>query len=513
MTDRKRAVWLLVIALTAALAAAPAVAQTTDQAASKPMNDNSPIETVALPNAASPLVALRLQFNVGSIHDPAGKEGLATLTALMIGQAGTQKRSYTDLIEALYPMAASISADTDREVTVIGGTVHRDKLAEFTALLEEALLTPGFAKEDFDRNKEQLVAVLSNSLRSNDELMGLEMIQQEIFKGHPYGHSPLGTVEALKSITLDDVKKFYQDHYTQANLMLGIAGGYPNDYLARLEKDLAALPAGKKERMALPPAPKVAGRNFTLIEKQTGSVGINFGYPLPINRADADYYPLMVANSFLGEHRTFHGRLMNSLRGDRGLNYGDYSYIEYWDSPPATSTPNPNVPRREQYFSVWIRPVVPADAQFALRAGLYEVNRLREQGMTQEEFNLTRDFLINYSKLWAQSLGDRLGFHMDSRFYGMPYYIDEIEARLKKLTVQDVNAAIKKHLSTESYDAVLVTANAQQLKETLQKDEPSPKTYNSQVDAKILEADKTIQSLKVQPTKIDIVPVAEVFQK
>lgn len=499
MTDRKRAAWLLVLAL----AAAPAVAQ----------QENSPIETVALPNADSPLVALRLQFGVGSIHDPAGKEGLATLTSLMIGQAGTQKRSYTDLVDALYPMAAAVNTETDREVTVIGGTVHRDKLADFTALLEEALLTPGFSKEDFDRNKEQLVAALTNSLRSSDEMMGLEMIQQEIFKGHPYGHSPLGTVEGLKAITLDDVKKFYQERYTQGNLMLGLAGGYPNDYLARLEKNLAALPAGKKERTPLPPAPKVEGRNLTLIEKQTGSVGIHFGYPLPINRADADYYPLMVANSFLGEHRTMHGRLMNSLRGDRGLNYGDYSYVEYWDTPPFTSTPNPNVPRREQYFSVWIRPVVPADAQFALRAGLYEVQRLRDQGMTQEEFNLTRDFLINYSKLWAQGLGDRLGFHMDSRFYGMPYYIGEIEARLKKLTVQDVNAAIKKYLSTENYDAVLVTANAQQLKETLQKDEPSPKTYNSAAPPAILEADKTIQSLKVRPTRIDIVPVAQVFQK
>src|SRR5262245_20586243 len=109
MTDRKPAAWLLVLTLTAALTAAPAVARPNDQAAPQPMNANSPIETVALPNAGSPLVALRLQFDAGSIHDPAGKEGLATLTALMIGQAGTQKRSYTDLIEAFYPMAAAIS--------------------------------------------------------------------------------------------------------------------------------------------------------------------------------------------------------------------------------------------------------------------------------------------------------------------------------------------------------------------------------------------------------------------
>ena len=510
MIDRK-----VVIAgsllLTLLAAAVPAAAQTTQTAQTKPMS--SPIEVVALPSANSPLVAIRLQFNAGSIYDPPGKEGLAALTALMIGQAGTQKRSYTDLIEALYPMAASIDTRADREVSLVSGLIHRDKLTDFTALLKEALLTPGFSQADLDRNKEQLVAALTNSLRSNDEMMGLEMVQQEIFKGHPYGHSPSGTVAGLKSITLDDVKKFYREHYTQGSLMLGVAGGYPADFVASLQKDLAALPQGEKGRMQIPPAPKVQGRNFTLIEKQTGSVGINFGFPLPITRADADYYPLMVANSFLGEHRTFHGRLMNQLRGKRGLNYGDYSYIEYWNLPPFTSLPSPNVPRREQYFSVWIRPVVPADAQFALRAGLYEVQRLRDQGMTQADFELTRDFLVNYSKLWAQSLDDRLGFHMDSKFYGMPYYIDEIDARLKKMTVAEVNAAAKKYLSTENYEAVFVTANAQQLKDTLQKDEPSPKTYNAQAEPDVLEDDKKIQVLKVQPTKIDVLPVAEVFEK
>jgi hypothetical protein len=59
----------------------------------------------------------------------------------------------------------------------------------------------------------------------------------------------------------------------------------------------------------------------------------------------------------------------------------------------------------------------------------------------------------------------------------------------------------------------MVTSNAQQLKDALQRDEPSPKTYTSQVEAKVTEGDKTIVPLKVQPTKIDVVPVAEVFQK
>ncbi|HEX3555762.1 MAG TPA: pitrilysin family protein [Thermoanaerobaculia bacterium] len=492
------------------LSSATAFAQTAQTA---PATAGSGIDVVELPSASSPLVALRLQFNVGSIHDPAGKEGLAALTAAMISDSGTQKRSYTDLVEALYPLAADISGNTDREVTLISGIVHRDKLADFTTLLEEAVLQPGFSQADFDRNKEQLVAGLTNGLRSNDEALGLELLQDEIFQGHPYGHSPLGTVEGLKSITLDDVKAFYKQHYTQAHLMLGVAGGYPAGYVAKLRQDLSALPQGAKDAKALPPAPKIEGRNFTLVEKQTGSVGIHFGFPLPINRADPDYYPLMVANSFLGEHRTSNGRLMQQLRGKRGLNYGDYSYVEYWANPPATNNPSPNVPRREQYFSVWIRPVVPADAQFALRDALYEVQRLRDQGMTKEELELAREFVVNYSKLWAQSLSRRLGFMMDSRYYGMPYYIDEIDSRLKNLTVDQVNAVIKKYLQTDDYDAVFVTANAQKLKETLEKDEPSPKTYNAKPDPDVVETDKTIQVLKVKPTSIRILPVDQVFQK
>src|SRR5258706_5297513 len=417
----------------------------------------------------------------------------------MVAQAGTQKRSYTDLVEALYPMAAAINGNTDREVTLIAGEIHRDKLADFTSLLEEAVLQPGFAQADFDRNREQLLAALTNGLRSNDEALGLELIQDEIYRGHPYGHSPWAPVEGIKSITLDDVKAFYKQHYTQANLLLGIAGGYPLGYVARLKQDLEHLPAGVKESKPLPPAPAVTGRNFTVVEKQTGSVGIHFGFPLPINRADADYYPLMVAGSFLGEHRTMNGRLMQQLREKRGLNYGDYAYIEYWANPPFTNNPTPNVPRREQYFSVWIRPVVPVDAQFALRDALYEVQRLRDQGMTKEEFELSRDFVVNYSKLWAQSLSRRLGFMMDSRFYGMPYYIDEIDKRLKNLTVEQVNAAIKKYIQTDNYQAVFVTANAEKLKETLEKDEPSPKTYNATPAAAVAQAAQTIQALQAKP--------------
>jgi zinc protease len=170
------------------------------------------------------------------------------------------------------------------------------------------------------------------------------------------------------------------------------------------------------------------------------------------------------------------------------------------------------VARRRQFFSVWIRPVQPPTAHFALRAGLHEVDRLIERGLTAEELDLTRSFLINYSKLWAQTLPDRLGFLMDSEYLGMPYWIDEIETRLAALDVETVNAAVRKYLSTGAYEAVLVTDDAEAAKAYLEADEPSPIEYNAAKPEAILEADKAIQTREIAPTSVVIVPVAEMFE-
>ena len=470
-------------------------------------------EVVTLPSPGSPLVSVRAMFHAGSIYDPPGKEGLSALTAMMVGASGTGARTYAELIEAFYPMAADIEVFTDREVVVFASQVHRDTLGDFTTLFEETLLRPGFREDDFTRNRDQLRSFLTTTLRSaNDELLGLEMIQQVIFEGHPYGHAPAGTVAGLAAITLDDVRRFYKEHYTRANLILGIGGGYDDGYQARLTKALSALPAGEGGRKPLPPPPAVKGRQVTIVDKQADSVGIHFGYPLPITRKDDEFYPLLVANSYLGEHRTFHGRLMQELRGKRGLNYGDYSYLEYWEDPPGTQTPPANHPRRQQYFSVWVRPVVPGTALFAFRAAVSEVERLIARGLTQEEFELTRAYLVSYSKLWARSLSDRLAFHMDSRFYGMPYFIDHVERQLSGLTLEAVNQAVKKHLQADDFRAVIIAGDGAKVRDLLTEGRPSPLEYASPPPPEVREADRAIEVLSLRPAKIAIIPVQETFE-
>ena len=189
--------------------------------------------SVLLPNS-SPLVSFRLLFNIGSASDPKGKEGVAALTASMISDGGSRAMSYEQISEAMYPMATGFGSQVDKEMTVFAGTTHIDNLQKYYQIISGMLLDPGFREDDFKRLRTTRSTFSRRSLRgNNDEELGKEALYVSIYNGRPYGHENVGTVESLEKLTLDDVKKFYRDNYTQANFVLGLAGGYPKGFEAK----------------------------------------------------------------------------------------------------------------------------------------------------------------------------------------------------------------------------------------------------------------------------------------
>ena len=469
------------------------------------------------PSADSPLVTIRIAFNIGSMHDSEGKEGLNALTALTIGEGGTGQLSYKDIIQKMYPWAAEISVQFDKEMTTFIGEVHKDHLEDLYAILSGLILNPRFDSEDFIRNKEILKNGIVSDLRgNNDENLGKQALNYALYEGHPYEHTEMGTENGLEAITIDDIKQYYQTHYSAQCLTIGLAGGYPKEFAKRIKNDFVkGLPAKTAVDAALPDPRPIAGIELLLVEKDCMAAAISLGFPIDVTRSDRDFYALMVANSYLGEHRTFNGVLMNVMREKRGLNYGDYSYIENFIQDGGTTFPLPNIPRRQQFFSIWIRPVQHQNAHFALRQALRELQKLVENGLTEEQFKTSRDFLLNYSKLYVQTASRRLGYAVDSHFYGTDFFIDKIQKELQSLTVDDVNAAIKKHLQYKNIAAAVVTNDAQTLKKKLLANEPSPITYASTVDKAILEEDKAIihYPLAVNPERLRIISVQEMFKK
>ncbi|MBX7219506.1 MAG: insulinase family protein [Blastocatellia bacterium] len=473
-------------------------------------------KTMLFLQSQSPLITFRVVVRAGSAFDPAGKYGVAALTASLLAEGGTQAATYKEMLEKLFPMAASIGVVTDKETVTFVGEVHKDHLDKFYPMFADVLLKPRFDKSEFERLRDDAVNRLEKNLRgTNDEELGKQAFEIELFQGHPYGHAVTGTVESLKKLTLDDVKAFYAANYTRAAIKLAAAGDVPAPVLARMEKDFSTLPAGKPVSLAPVSAVSLDGLDVTLIEKETDATAISLGYQLPLTRKDKDFYALLVANSFLGEHRTFNGLLMNNMRGKRGLNYGDYSYVEHFFQEGGSTFALPNTPRSAQYFSIWIRPVPNAVRLFALRQAMWETDRYIQKGMTEAEFESTRKFLLNYSRLWTQTLSRRLGYRLDSQFYGIDDYIAAIQTNLPKLTVKDVNAALRKYLNARNFKVVMVTRDAEGLKKQMLSGAVSPMKYDSETPAEILAEDKEIEKfpLAVKAEKIRIVPVAQVFEK
>jgi zinc protease len=470
-----------------------------------------------------PFVAFNIWINAGSQNDPAGKEGLAALTASLLSNGGTEANSYEVILEKLYPMAAGYSYKVDKEMTTFTGRIHIDNLDTYYQLFKEHILAPAFNEADFNRVKNQIMNYLERSRRFNrDEELSKELLMSEIFSGSPYEHPEEGLVQSVKNLTLEDVKAFYEEYYKSSNITVGIGGGYPEGFAGKVRNDFDALPDGEVVHPAKPEPEMPGGVKVLLVNKQTSATAISIGFPTTLIRGDDDFYAMMTANSWLGEHRNSFSHLYQVIRETRGMNYGDYSYIEAFPLGYTTQSPPVNVSRRSQIFEIWIRPIsetVPGSLHdrslFATRAALRELKKLAENGMSEETFTTARDFLYNYTTKYGSTISRRLAYAMDDEFYGLEKpFLQSIRPGLKGLTLEQVNNAIKTHLQTEKYYLVMVTNDAEGMKQKLLSGEPTFITYNSEPSAEIKAEDEEIANFPI-PLKeedITIIDIMDVYE-
>jgi zinc protease len=475
---------------------------------------NSDVKTVVL-RSPLPQIDFKLLFAVGSAHDPKGKEGLATLSAAMIASGGSRAMKYDEIKKALFPMAGSFTPHADKEMTVFTGIIHKDNAKAFLDIALPQLMEPGFRDEDFKRLKDAQLTALKDDLKSaNDEELGRERLQTDIFAGTPYGHPALGTVAGLESITLDDVKNFVRSQYTRAHLSLGLSGDVPADIESRLRQTVAQLPAGT----ATPPTAIVgrqpAGREVDIIAKDTRATAVSFGLPIPVIRSSADFAALSLVRTWLGEHRSSQARLFERIREVRGMNYGDYAYIEAFPRGMYQFFPDANIARRAQIFEVWLRPLRSnEDAHMALRIAISEIDKLVKNGLSNADFENTRNYLMKNVYLLTATQDQQLGYALDSQWYGTAEFTQYMRDRLKTLSLGDVNRVLRKYLPTRDLQIVIVTGDAEDMKRRLVADTFSTLKYDGAKPAALLAEDKVIGAMKlgIRAESVKVAPVATVF--
>ncbi len=495
----------------------------------------SQINVVKLKKTGSPKIVVKVRFQNGSIVDPIGKEGITDLTASLMMEGGTSTFTKSEINEMTYPMAAYYYSNTDKEVSTLTFAFPKDFVDEFYPVLKGLILTPTFEESDFNRVKSNTLNYLTQVIRaSSDEEFSKKALEEMLFEGTPYSHMVVGTVEGVTSISLDDVKEHYVNFFTKNNVSIGVSGDFSDEFVDNLKNDLSTLSSNEAVIPRMKAVEMPDGINIKIIEKKEALGSAIFtGYPIDITRADDDFAALMIANSWMGEHRKAYSRLYYKIRKIRSMNYGDYSYIEWYNNGGRNQLPTTGVPRSSNYFAIWIRPVQIADqlkeqypeladitighAHFALRMAIREIDLLVENGMDPDEFEKTKQFLRSYIKLYIQTPDKELGFLMDSQFFGRENYIAELDKLLENTTLDQVNEAIRKYFQTQNMDIVIITddSESQALAESFRENKTSEMSYADQLKAElpqdVLDEDKEVESYQLNVKSVEIISSDEPF--
>ena len=416
----------------------------------------------------------------------------------------------------MYPIAGSFDAQVDKEMTRLSGQVHKDNLETWYSMVRGQLLFPAWSETDFARLKNRLInAIRSDLVNNNDEELGKEFLYAAIYgSDHPYGSYNLGDVSGLEAITLADVRSFYSANYTVSNITVGIAGGYPETLPAEISADLQKLPKGQRNTLEIPVARRPDGREAVLIQRDTPAVAVSFGFPLQLRRGDPDWVALWLVRSYFGQHRSLNAYLFKRIRAQRGLNYGDYAYIEYFPRGMFLTKPDTNLGRQQQIFQVWLRPLRNNnDAHFATRTAMFELQKLIDSGISESDFETTRAYLANFVSLLMDGQSRQLGYAIDSQYYQTGNFADYVREELGKLTLDDVNRVIRENLGTDNIQYTFVTADADDLRRRLVSDQASPMVYEADKPQSILDEDAVISIMPLGFTaeRVSIIPAEEVF--
>lgn len=313
-----KGVFAVTALLFAVVGAAPARAVTVERVVSP-----GGIEAWLVRDSTNPILSLRLAFRGSAALDPAGKEGLARMTADLLVQGAGDMDSKT-FLGTLEDLAIALSFDAAFDS--VGGslrtlTEHRDTAFR---LLRLALTQPRFDDDAIARVRSQILAGLRRDTEDPETTAQITLFAT-LFPGHPYGRRARGTLESIPTITAADLRAFVKGRFARDNLLIGVAGDIEAKELGRLlDATFAELPA-KAAPWQVPETTPVLAERTIVVQKPVPQSAIVFAGP-GLKRDDPDFYAAYVLNHILGGGG-FTSRLYQEVRERRGLAYSAGSHL------------------------------------------------------------------------------------------------------------------------------------------------------------------------------------------
>ena len=480
-----------------------------------PIEQLSALDAVVLqPTSGSRLIYLQATVQAGSAYDPMGQEGVAWLTAQSMRQGGAGELDPEAVDALLYELAAEIEVVVDKDLVSFRGVALAEDADRFVPLFTDMLVRPAFDEAAVERLRAEAIDDLTVSMLESDERLGDTAFDVWINEGHPYGHPVEGRTGVLPLLGAEDLRAFHAATYVRSATTLGLAGDVDEARASEVAEGLLGLSEARGPEATPRPRQDVEGRSLLAIQKETESIGVHFGHPLDVDRGHEDFPELFLAMVAFGEHRQGHGRLFEQIRTQRGLNYGDYAYVEHYVQKGWSSAQQQGTVRRQPQFSVWLRPIAAENGPWALKMAIAMTEDLVEQGLSAEEFEKIQAYLLMKTRIWAQDPGTRLAYAVEAEALDLPDLLVDLPPELEALTVEEVNAALAEHIRPRDLRIVAVTGDAEALVETLSEDSATPLVYSSerQPDAEQAKVDEEVAAMSVGLSEATVATAEGLFR-
>ncbi|NLG62904.1 MAG: insulinase family protein [Candidatus Cloacimonetes bacterium] len=398
-----------------------------------------------------PVVSAHVVIDAGAAAEPASRGGLAQLTASAL-HAGTNERDSNQLAWDLELLGVQLNTDVTWDAIEASITPPAAQLADALAVLADVVRNAAFPDGEVGRLREEQLAEILQRMKEPRALANDVVGRCFYAPDAPYARPLIGTTESVGAITPSDLRAFHRDRFTPSSCTLVLVGDIDADSATALAErcfgDWTGTPAPLPDLIVRPrhegPSVHIVDRiGAVQSELRIGHIGVPRSHP--------DYFPLIVMNTIFGG--AFTSRLNMNLRETHGFTYGVRSQYT------LRRGPGPFLVSTAVGTDVTVR---------AVEEVLKESERLRSEGVSDEELTNARDYLIGILPLQMQTTGQLASALAELVTYGLPLdYYDNYRDRIAAVTAEDIRRVAREHMRPETF-AIVVVGDAASVREGIE---------------------------------------------
>lgn len=396
------------------------------------------VRVIVRENRAVPVVAIEAGFLAGVRAEEAGKGGVSAMMAEMLTK-GTQARSAREISEAVENIAADLSGFSGRNSFGLRARFMRKDLEQGFRLFTESLRAPMFSADEQEKKRAEMLGRLKLQKDEMTQSVFLLFLAAH-YEDHPYARNPLGTENSVRGLSRDDLKRYYDRWTDPRNMVVAVSGDIGVDEALSLVRkavgDMAPHPGYSPiGPMSVPPESGIRRAEERREKEQAhfviGYTGARF--------ADPDRYALDVLGSALAGQG---GRLFTNLRDKKSLAYSVTSFSSEQVDPG--------------FFAFYMG--TSADKlDGAVTDTLKEIADVRRDGITKEEFERAKTWMVGTYEIGLQSNGAYAEKMMYNELYGAGYEETfKAPELIQAVTLDEVNRAAARVLSTDRYTIAIL---------------------------------------------------------